>query len=122
MISLSLQIELIVFALLFAVFIFKKMRDQKLSVKFSLMWLGVIICIIVLAVFPKILSALCRITGVETPSNLLFFLALFVLLFMCFTLTSSLSVNNNKTKRIVQISSIEKYEQKEKSKSPSSVK
>ncbi|MGN1478404.1 MAG: DUF2304 domain-containing protein [Acutalibacteraceae bacterium] len=122
MISLSLQIELIVFALLFAVFIFKKMRDQKLSVKFSLMWLAVTICIIVLAVFPKILSALCRITGVETPSNLLFFLALFVLLFMCFTLTSSLSVNNNKTKRIVQISSIEKYEQKEKSKSPSSVK
>ena len=122
MISLSLQIELIVFALLFAVFIFKKMRDQKLSVKFSLMWLGVTICIIVLAVFPKILSVLCRITGVETPSNLLFFLALFVLLFMCFTLTSNLSINNNKTKRIVQISSIEKYEQKEKSKTPSSVK
>lgn len=61
-------------------FVFELLRRRHLRGKYALLYLVLGAAVTVLALFPRLLGSLARVTGVEVPANLLFFGALIVLL------------------------------------------
>ena len=83
-----------------------------LQLKYSLIWLLISLCLVAAALFPKIAFAVTALVGIETPSNLIFFLAIIALLGICFSLTVIVSRQGARVKRLIQILSIEHNELK----------
>lgn len=67
-------------SLVMLVFIFELLRRRHLREKYAILWITVALASLLLTFFPKSLTALADLLGVEVPSNLLFFLALMLLL------------------------------------------
>jgi hypothetical protein len=62
------------------VFLFEMLRRRQLREKYALLWVGVALVTIVLALVPGTLTWASDLVGVEVPANLLFFLASMLLL------------------------------------------
>ncbi|MEO5874508.1 MAG: DUF2304 domain-containing protein [Streptosporangiaceae bacterium] len=60
--------------------IFEMLRRHKLREKYAIFWVFLSVVIMIVAIFPATLIWAARVTGVEVPSNLLFFVASLVLL------------------------------------------
>lgn len=82
-----LRAELIVLALVAIVVVIHAVNRRVLQLKYSLIWLLISLCLVAAALFPKIAFAVTALVGIETPSNLIFFLAIIALLGICFSLT-----------------------------------
>lgn len=65
----------IVIACLVLFVVIEMMRRRKLREKYAGLWLVVGLGVVVLAVVPAAAEFMARLTGVETPSNLVFFMA-----------------------------------------------
>ena len=101
-----LRAELIVLALVAIVVVIHAVNRRVLQLKYSLIWLLISLCLVAAALFPKIAFAVTALVGIETPSNLIFFLAI------CFSLTVIVSRQEARIKRLIQILSIEHNELK----------
>ena len=62
------------------VVLFEMLRRHQLREKYAIFWVVVALAAIVVAIFPRVLFWAAQVTGVEVPTNLLFFVASFVLL------------------------------------------
>ena len=62
------------------VVLFEMLRRHQLREKYAVFWVIVAVLAIIVAIFPRVLFWAAEVTGVEVPSNLLFFLASIVLL------------------------------------------
>lgn len=60
--------------------LFELLRRQRLREKYAVLWFFVALGVLVVAIFPGLLSAVADLVGVELPVNLLFFLASLFLL------------------------------------------
>ena len=107
-----LRAELIVLALVAIVVVIHAVNRRVLQLKYSLIWLLISLCLVAAALFPKIAFAVTALVGIETPSNLIFFLAIIALLGICFSLTVIVSRQEARIKRLIQILSIEHNELK----------
>jgi len=67
------------------------LRRHLLREKYAVLWLTVSLSVVLIAVFPEVLATGARLTGVQTPSNLLFFVAALVLLIVCVQLSWEVS-------------------------------
>lgn len=85
------NIFFLVLAVLVFVMVFAQVRNQKMKEKYAALWLLVSAAIIVLAIFPYLLEKLASFAGVVTPVNLLFMLAIVMLIGICMYLTLDLS-------------------------------
>ncbi len=102
-----LRIELLAAALLFFVYVFHTVNKRKLLVKYSLLWLAIGLAVLLVALFPQIVFKVTALVGIETPSNLIYFLVIVFLLFICFSLSVSASKQTEKMKQIVQAVSLQ---------------
>ena len=73
------------------VLVLAQVRNQKMKEKYAALWLIVGVIMIVLALFPKLLDSLSRLVGIETPVNLLFLLAIIMLMGISLHLTLAIS-------------------------------
>ena len=105
-----LRIELIVLAVAAIVIVIHAVNRRVLPLKYSLIWLLISLCLVVTALFPKIAFGVTALVGIETPSNMIFFLAIIALLGICFSLTVIVSRQEARIKRLVQLLSIEHNE------------
>lgn len=70
----------IVGSLVVLVALFEMMRRHRLREKYAVLWFFVALGVLVLAIFPGLLTSLAALVGVQVPVNLLFFAASIVLL------------------------------------------
>lgn len=70
----------IIFVLVILVFVFEMLRRQQLREKYAVLWIVIGIGILVLAIFPQLLRWLSSRLGFQVPSNLLFTMALVLLI------------------------------------------
>ncbi len=110
--TLLLRIELIILAVAAIVFVVHTVNKRILLLKYSLIWLLISLVLIIAACFPKIAFSVTALVGIETPSNLIFFLAILSLLGICFSLSVIVSKQTEKMKRLVQTLSLDHYEWK----------
>ncbi|HIT57422.1 MAG TPA: DUF2304 domain-containing protein [Candidatus Galloscillospira stercoripullorum] len=104
-----LRIELTILALLFIVVVFVTVNRRKLQMRHSLIWLIISFGMIILAIFPQLAEWCADLVGIQTPSNLIYLLGIIALLILTFSLTVNLSRQSDRTRRIIQMVSIETY-------------
>lgn len=96
------NIFFLLLSLLIFVMVFAQVRNQKMKEKYAALWLLVSATIIVLALFPHLLSRLAELTGVVMPVNLLFMLAIMMLIGICLHLTLDLSRLGEDTRTLAE--------------------
>lgn len=111
--SVKLQIILIcVFAGIF-LWLIMRIRKNKVDVRFMLPWLVLDAALIILTIFPPILSWISNLLGIYSVMNMLFFCGFCLSLLVIFTLTTAVSKMTNEVKRLTQrIAIMEKDTQK----------
>ncbi len=85
------RIFFIAIAALIVSAVFYLLRNRQLREKYAALWVGVGLVSLVLAIFPSLLDSVAGFFGVEIPSNLLFVLA--ILLLLAVTLHLSLEIS-----------------------------
>lgn len=107
--SMMLRVELLVMAIAFICVVFRTVNRKKLLLKYSLVWLLISLGLLVISVFPQIVMHLTELTGVETPSNLIFLFAIIALAVLTFSLTVIVSKQSVRIKNLTQLLSIYHY-------------
>lgn len=79
----------IVVSVALILFLLILMRRKRLREKYAAIWLVVGLGVCIFAAFPSAAEWLARLVGVQTPSNLVFSLALLVLLLVCVQLSAN---------------------------------
>lgn len=78
--------------------VFFLLRRRYLSEKYVFLWVFLGFCVLVLAAFPALLSWLANVFGVQVPVNLLFSLAIFLLLGVALHLSVVLTKLESRTR------------------------
>lgn len=90
----------------FIVFVYKKVRKNKLSEKESIFWMLGAAGIFILGIQPKIIMILASYLDIEYAPSLLFMLGIVFCLILIFRLTISTSILNQQTKELAQVVAI----------------
>ena len=88
-------------ALTFA-FVFFLLRRGVLREKYAVLWLLTSVIAFVLAVFPSVLRWVSDTLGVQTPSNLLFFITIVLLVLVSIQLSYELSRHEMRIRRLAE--------------------
>lgn len=96
------KVFFIVVALVIMGFIIHLLRSRKLREKYAALWLAVGVVGLVLAIFPAVLEGTARLFGVEVPTNLLFVLAILLLLGVCLHLSLEISRLEDETRVLAE--------------------
>ena len=78
-------------ALVTLAFMFELLRRRRLREKYAVLWISLAVVVIVFGAFPRLLYVLANLVGIATPLNLVFFLALLVLLIVSVQLSAEVS-------------------------------
>jgi len=92
----------VAFAVIVLAVIVWLLLTRRLREKYAVLWLVIGLAMLILTVFPGLLGALADLVGVEVPANLLFLLALALL--VCVTLHQSweLSTAEDEIRRVAE--------------------
>ena len=116
--NLTLKIVISVVLLLCILLIIKRLQHQKLSIRYGVAWIILIILMIISIVFLDFYYDISKFLGFEKTSNMVFLFGFFFLFYLNFILITNISVLNEKVKNLVQEVSIlkEKVEKNKKTK------
>lgn len=98
----KLTIILILVMILFLIYVFKEIKNNKISTKHALIWVIADIIVIICIIFVEPLFKVAHFLGIETVSNMMFFLGFIFLLVLCFNLSNQISVQNKKIINLTQ--------------------
>ena len=88
--------------LVLVLFLVVLLRRRQLREKYAITWLSVGVAVSIFGAFPRTVETLARWTGVQTGSNLLFALALVVLLLVCIQLSAEITTLEEETRTLVE--------------------
>jgi len=100
--TLVFRILLIVVSLLTTYYILKRIRQSKLQIEYALFWIVFAGILIVISLFPWIVTLFTRLIGMQLPVNFIFMVFIFVLMAKLFFMTIELSTLENKLKDLTQ--------------------
>lgn len=104
--SLFTQIFVAFIILVFLLYVVSKLRKEQIEFKYALVWLISGTIILILAVFPGILSWMASSLGIGLPLNLVFFLGIIINLIISFALTVTYSKLKNMIYKVTQMNAI----------------
>ena len=82
------------------------LQQRKLREKYAILWVMVGLIALVLSAFPQLLEWAASLVGIMVPANLLFTLAIFLLLGVCLHLSLEISVVEDETRALAEEASI----------------
>lgn len=105
----TLGIALVVYFALILLFL----KNKAIELKYTLLWLLAGVCMALLVIFPSILPAFLRILGITGNMNGLFIICIAFLMVLCMALTSIVSRQAGKIRRLTQSMAILEKELRE---------
>lgn len=108
----SLQIEMIIAAIILFIIIIIGLTRSGLSIKNSIAWFLLPIAFIIVAIFPDPLQSFASWLGFETLSNFIFVVVIALLILICFFQTISNSRQQKQITKLIQEISILKHDKK----------
>ncbi len=100
--SLSLRILCVVGAVITFLVVTHNIRRRKLRLDDSLFWVVLSVALLVMAVFPGIVSALASALGFQAPSNFVFLAVIAVLTAKLFSLSAEVSTLRSRLDQLAQ--------------------
>ena len=96
------RIILIVVSILSTWYILKKIRQSKLQIEYAIFWIIFSGVLVIISLFPWLVSLFTRLLGMQLPVNFVFMVFIFILLVKLFMITIELSTLENKVKDLTQ--------------------
>ena len=96
------RIILIVVSILSTWYILKKIRQSKLQIEYAIFWIIFSGVLVIISLFPWLVSLFTRLLGMQLPVNFVFMVFIFILLVKLFMMTIELSTLENKVKDLTQ--------------------
>ena len=106
MLSRTAQVTILLALAFYALLLAVLLRRKRLELRYSLLWIFSGVLMLILAVFPGILPAFARAVGIYNDANALFALVLFCLILILMSLTSIVSVLNDRLKKLTQANAL----------------
>ena len=94
----TLGIALIIYFCLILIFL----KRKAIELKYTLLWLLAGLCMTILVIFPSILPAFLRLFGIVGNMNGLFIICIAFLMMLCMALTSIVSRQAGKIRKLTQ--------------------
>ena len=102
MISSALRIELIIGVIVYFIIILMFLKNKALALKYTLLWLMAGIVLVVLAIWPSILTHFIKMVGIASDMNGLFVVCIALIIMILMSLTSIISKQADKIKNLTQ--------------------
>ena len=96
------RIILIVVSILSTWYILKKIRQSKLQIEYAIFWIIFSGVLVIISLFPWLVSLFTRLLGMQLPVNFVFMVFIFILLVKLFMMTIELSTLENKVNDLTQ--------------------
>lgn len=97
MVLLSIALSVAIFALVFWMLLTRRLRE-----KYAVLWLVISLAVLILGLFPQLLYRITNAVGVELPANLLFAMAIVLLLGVTLHLSWELSQAEEENRRTAE--------------------
>lgn len=110
------QIVIAVAILLVLIYTINAVRKDKIDFKHALKWMICLALMLILDIFPGILTWVADLVGIETPINVMFVLCIGICLIFIFSLNATVSEQADKIKILTQKVALLDKELEEKSK------
>ena len=107
------RVILIVVSLLTTFYILKKIRQSKLQIEYAIFWIIFSGVLVIISLFPWLVSLFTRLLGMQLPVNFVFMVFIFILLVKLFMMTIELSALENKVKDLTQELALEEKERRD---------
>ena len=104
--SKPLVILLVVFSLIWIIVILKNVRDSKLSIRYSMIWLFMSLVIFLVGITPKFMKWIANTAGFEATSSLVIGIILTLLLMVTLFLTMIVTNQKSQINSLIQEVSI----------------
>lgn len=102
MMSVRLRVTLIICLVIVAIYIIRMVRHKKIDFKYSLAWLFIELCILVLVIWPVLLEKLSDKLGIASSMNMLFFFGFTLAVVIIFSLSISVSKLSDRVRKLSQ--------------------
>ena len=89
-----LQLSLLLGSILVLVFVIKNVLKNKISIRYAIIWILWGISMVIISAFPNIIYKLSYLMGIETPSNAVFLIMMFLLYCLTFYIYFIISRHN----------------------------
>ena len=111
--SIYIRILLILGAFVLLGFMFKKIRQAKLKIEYTIFWVVFSFVLVLMGVFPHVLTKIASILGFQSPVNMVYLVVIFVLIVKLFYNTLQISALENKVDSLIQQIAIDRKTDKE---------
>jgi len=101
-VTVTFRIFLVLVAIISTYVMLQKIKGSKLQIQYAIFWVNISFIIIVIAIFPQIMTVFSKILGVYSPTNLVYASILFILLVKNFFMTIEISDLENRLKELTQ--------------------
>ena len=88
--------------LIYFILLVVMLRQKRLNLRYTLLWLFSGVLMLVLSIFPQLLNGVTRLMGIQLQSNALFAILFFCVLIILVSMTSIISRQNESIKQLVQ--------------------
>ena len=114
--SLGIRIALLIGALALFIFVLRSIKKSKMRIEDALFWIFLSAFVLLLRVFPAIISVPSTWFGFQAPVNFVFLLFIAILLVKCFTMSRHTSQLETKIKELTQQIAIDRLDHYERTK------
>lgn len=102
----SLRYAILIAVVVYFVILFVLLRQKRLTLRYTLLWLFAGVVMLLLALFPQLLRTVTNLLGFQLQSNALFAILFFCVLIILMSLTSIISKQSESIKRLVQTTAL----------------
>ena len=98
----SLKVALVVIVLIYIFFIMKSVKRKNMRISYLIFWSISGVILIISLLIPNLVENISTILGFEMPINMIFSIAIFIILYLIFDLTILISNEQNKNIMLIQ--------------------
>lgn len=110
----KLQLSLLIVSVLSLIYVIYTVIKNKMNIHYSVVWIIWSICMIVISIFPEIVSAIGKMLGIAATVNTVYLLLIFLLYCMTFYLFLKISKHNEEIIKLnYEISVLKQYKSNE---------
>lgn len=100
--NLKLRFALIIGVIVYFILLINLLKNNRLNLKYTLLWMFMGIVLFMLAIFPDVILFVTEIVGIIEPTNGLFAILIFCILIILVSITAIVSKLNNKNRTLIQ--------------------
>lgn len=100
--NIVLRVALIIIMIIYLTFIAKAVKRKNMRITYLILWIIIGIFLIIALIFPNLIDAISDIIGFEVPINMIFSVAIFIVLYFIHELMTLISKEEKKNTLLIQ--------------------